>query len=246
MEVKLIPTLNRMGWMAASIGDPYTRDFIEYAATAAKPVMEIGAAYGVAAASVLNNGGRIIVNDLEPHHLQVLYEQTPQDLRKKLQILPGSCVDEIDPGEESVSAILCARVFHFFDSATIAVCLARFHRWLAPGGSLFIVADSVFHGMNKEIYPDFLDRKAAGHPTPGRVSLKNNPRLDAQENKDELKQVMPEYFNFIDMETLASLFKDAGFHVERAGYFRPEYYYDVSLWDGREGIGMVGVKPKAV
>ena len=242
MESKLIPTLNNMGWMAASIGDPYTQDFIEYSATMEKPVMEIGAAYGVAAASILQSGGRIIVNDLEPYHLQVLYEQTPEHLREKLHILPGSCIDGIDLDDESVSSILCARVFHFFDSATIAKCLENFYRWLVPGGKLFIVADSVFHGMNQEIYPDFLDRKASGHPTPGWVSLKYNPRLEAQENKAEIQRAMPEYFNFIDIETLGSLFNVAGFRIERASYFRSEYYYDVSLWDGREGVGMIGVK----
>ncbi|MFM8332677.1 MAG: hypothetical protein ACKN9T_13395 [Candidatus Methylumidiphilus sp.] len=53
---------------------------------------------------------------------------------------------------------------------------------------------------------------------------------------------MPEYFNFLDIETLAALCAAAGFRMGQAGYFRPEYYYEVSLWDGREGIGMVGVK----
>jgi len=242
MEPKLIPTLNNMGWMAATVGDPYTRDFIDYAKAAGKPVMEVGAAYGVAAASVLRGGGQIIVNDLEPHHLDMLRAQTPESLQRHLRLLPGSCVDEIEVDEASVAAILCARVFHFFDSATIATCLQRFHRWLEPGGKLFLVADSVFHGMNQPIYADFLARKDAGHPTPGWVSLKNNPRLDAQANKAEIKQAMPEYFNFLDIETLASLFNDAGFAVESADYFRPGYYYEVSLWDGREGVGMVGVK----
>lgn len=100
--------------------------------------------------------------------------------------------------------------------------------------------------MNQEIYPDFLDRKASGHPTPGWVSLKNNPRLEAQENKEEIQRAMSEYFNFIDIETLGSLFNAAGFRIERAGYFRPEYYYDVSLWDGREGVGMIGVKASPI
>ncbi len=241
-QSKLIPTLNNMGWMVASIGDPYTWDFIDYAANASLPVMEIGAAYGVAATSVLNQGGRIIVNDLEPHHLQALYGQTPEHLRKNLQVLPGSCIDGIELEGESVSAILCARVFHFFDSDTIATCLARFHRWLEPGGKLFVVADSVFHGMNQPIFPEFLARKSAGHPTPGWVSLKNNPVIGAQENKAELLQAMPEYFNFIDIDTLSALFNAAHFTVESADYFHPEYYYEFSLWDGREGMGMVGIK----
>jgi hypothetical protein len=66
--------------------------------------------------------------------------------------------------------------------------------------------------------------------------------LQAQSDGDALKHAMPDNFNFLDIETLADLFKTAGFLVGHASYFRPEYYYDVSLWDGREGIGIVGVK----
>jgi hypothetical protein len=63
-----------------------------------------------------------------------------------------------------------------------------------------------------------------------------------QPNKDEILQAMPEYFNFIDIETMAKLFNTAGFLVEHASYFPTKYYYDVSLWDGREGVGLIGVK----
>lgn len=242
METTLVPTINNMGWMIADRFDPYTEAFIHYALTAGKPVLEIGAAYGVAAPRILRQGGKIIVNDLDGRHLDALYEQTPPHLRDNLTLLPGSCIDEINIEEQSVSAILCGRVFHFFDAHTISICLARFARWLQPNGKIFIVADSIFHGMNKEIFPQFLQRKAAGLANPGRVSLADNPRLAAQPNKEELLQAMPEYFNFLDIETLAGLFDQAGFLVEHSSYFPARYYYEVSLWDGREGVGLVGVK----
>jgi hypothetical protein len=41
---------------------------------------------------------------------------------------------------------------------------------------------------------------------------------------------------------MAKLFNQAGFLVEHASYFPAKYYYDVSLWDGREGVGLIGVK----
>ncbi|MDP3009670.1 MAG: hypothetical protein Q8N30_11465 [Methylococcales bacterium] len=96
--------------------------------------------------------------------------------------------------------------------------------------------------MNEGLLADFLQRKAEGHANPARVSLTNNPRLAAQANKDEILQAMPEYFNFIDIETMAKLFNQAGFLVEHASYFPAKYYYEVSLWDGREGVGLIGVK----
>lgn len=243
MEIKLVPTLNNMGWMINTEQlDSYTEAFISYALTAPKPVLEVGAAFGVAAPRLLQQGKAVIVNDLEGRHLDILYEQTPAHLRDKLTLLAGSCVDEIEIAEHSLSAILCGRVFHFFDAETIALCLARFARWLEPNGKIFIVADSIFHGMNENGLPAFLQRKAAGYPNPGRVSLLNNARLATQPNKEDILQAMPEHFNFIDIETMARLFNDAGFLVEHASYFPARYYYEVSLLDGREGVGLVGIK----
>ena len=242
MEIKLVPTLNNMGWMISQHPDPFTEAFINYALTKDKPVLEVGAAYGVAAPRLLEQGKKVIVNDLDVRHLEALYQQTPPHCQPYLSLLAGCCVHEIEVEEHSLSAILCGRVFHFFDAETILLCLKRFARWLEPNGKIFIVADSIFHGMNEKIFSDFLQRKAAGHPNPGRVALIDNPRLAVQPNKDELLQAMPEYFNFIDIETMAKLFNEAGFLVEQASYFPARYYYEVSLWDGREGVGLVGVK----
>ncbi|CAG0939544.1 hypothetical protein BROC_00694 [Candidatus Brocadiaceae bacterium] len=243
METKLEPTLNNMGWMITTQElDPYTEAFIDYAMTVSNPVLEVGAAYGVATPRLLAQGKKVIANDLDARHLNALYQQTPPHLQANLNLLAGCCVSEIEVEEHSLSAILCGRVFHFFDVDTILLCLKRFANWLEPNGRIFIVADSIFHGMNQEIFSDFLNRKTAGIKNAGRVSLKNNPRLLAQPNSEELLLAMPDYFNFIDIETMAQLFNEAGFLVEKASYFPAKYYYDVSLWDGREGVGLVGVK----
>jgi len=92
---------------------------------------------GVAAPRILQQGGKVIVNDLDGRHLDTLYAQTPPHLQPNLQLLAGSCIDEIEVEDHSLSAILCGRVFHFFDTETIALCLARFARWLEPNGKIF-------------------------------------------------------------------------------------------------------------
>ncbi|MDD5753991.1 MAG: class I SAM-dependent methyltransferase [Methylococcales bacterium] len=242
METKLIPTLNNMGWMITQHHlDIYTQSFIDYALTASKPVLEVGAAYGVAAPHILKQGGKIIVNDLDSRHLECLYAKTPVHLRSNLTLLAGSCVDEIEIERGSLSAILCGRVFHFFDAQTISLCLERFARWLEPNGKVFIIADSIFHGMNEPIFADFLQRKSTGCPNPGRVSLADNQRLATHPNKEGILAAMPEYFNFIDIETMANLLNKTGFLIEQASYFPARYYDEVSLWNGREGVGLVSV-----
>lgn len=243
MDIKLVPTLNNMGWMIATQElDPYTEAFIDYALTTNSPVLEVGAAYGVATPRLLAKGKKVIANDLDGNHLDVLYQQTPADLQANLSLLAGCCVTEIEVAEQSLSAILCGRVFHFFDEETILTCLKRFARWLEPNGRIFIVADSIFHGMNQDIFAEFLQRKARGEKNASRVSLQNNPRLLAQDNAEELIRAMPEYFHFINIETMARLFNEAGFLVQHASYFPATYYYEVSLWDGREGVGLIGTK----
>lgn len=246
-EDKLTPTLNNMGWMVNQNLDPYTESFINYAVKiATKPVLEVGAAYGVAAPRILAQGGKVVVNDLDGRHLDVLLEQTPEHIRSQLVLMPGSFVDEIEITPNSLSAILCGRVFHFFDVKTIAICLARFANWLEPKGKLYITADSIYHGMNESIFDGFLKRKAEGCENPGRVELINNPRVAEQANREEILASMPPHFNFMDIETLTKLFNEAGFLVQQASYFPAKYYYDISLWDGREGIGLIGEKHQSL
>ena len=81
MEIKLVPTLNNMGWMIAQELDIYTEAFIHYALTGKKPVLQVAAAYGVAAPRILQQADKIIVNDLDGRHLETLYQNPPRIYR---------------------------------------------------------------------------------------------------------------------------------------------------------------------
>ncbi len=81
MEIKFVPTLNNMGWMIAQELDIYTEAFIDYALTAKNPVLEVDAAYGVAAPRILQQADKIIVNDLDGRHLETLYQNPPRIYR---------------------------------------------------------------------------------------------------------------------------------------------------------------------
>src|SRR5262245_32852905 len=113
----LIPTLNQMGWMTVGL-DAFSQAFVDFAPTAPGPVLDIGAAYGVASIAALNKGARVIANDLDPRHLEILRDNAPSAYARNLSLRPGAFPDELDFEEDSLGGILACRILHFFDGPT--------------------------------------------------------------------------------------------------------------------------------
>ena len=110
-----IPTLNKCGYMKMYVDD-YTECFIETAKDSSYPVLEIGCAYGYVVKEVLKAGGRIVANDIEEKHLEILLKEIPKENLKKLNLYPGKFPEEINFDENSFSAILISRVLHFLNN----------------------------------------------------------------------------------------------------------------------------------
>ncbi|NDD72166.1 MAG: class I SAM-dependent methyltransferase, partial [Actinobacteria bacterium] len=56
---------------------------------------------------------------------------------------------------------------------------------------------------------------------------------------------LPKAMHFLDPEVLTRVFREGGFQVEEASVFaRPEFPDDLRL-DGRESVGLIGVKPSS-
>ena len=81
-----VVTLNNMGYMTQEL-DEYNQAFIDYAAQVSGFVLDIGAAYGNTTLEVLLRGGRVIANDLEPRHLDILKSRIPSHLLKNLKLM---------------------------------------------------------------------------------------------------------------------------------------------------------------
>ena len=239
----LVPTLNQQGWMIDKIVDEYTEEFIQYSSNKSNYSLEVAAAYGHVSLEVLKKGGKIIANDLDARHLDVLYYKTPEDLRENLKLIPGSCLEELDIASESISSIYCSRVLHFFKHDQILKVLKQCHRMLESRGKIYILADSIFHGFNKDNFDQFLKKKASNLKDPGAVcpqEIMTHPDPNIQE---QLRNNLPEFFNLMDIDTMSKLFSEAGFITEKVGYFsRESHYPKESLWDGREGFGIIGIK----
>ena len=86
-EFVFVQTLNSMGYMASSL-DAVSKQFIR----SCKPqsvVLDIGAAYGVAALEALKNGAHVVANDIDDRHLNILKSRCPSCLVQNLTLAPG-------------------------------------------------------------------------------------------------------------------------------------------------------------
>jgi hypothetical protein len=229
-----VKTLNNMGYMTSGL-DAYSQAFVEFAPSAPGPVLDIGAAYGVASLAALSNGAHVIANDIDERHLEILRARARPQLQSRLTLIPGSFPDGIDFTPGSVGAVLICRVMHFFDGAMIERAAAKAMRWLAPGGKVFAVGETPYIGTAKGFFPTYQARVKAGDPWPGIVE-----NVSAHDPKRAGN--LPSRMHLLDEATLKRVFTGAGFVIEKLGTFaRPEFPPDIQL-DGRESVGLIARK----
>lgn len=235
---KLIPTLNEQGFMTTVI-DPYTNAFIKSLSGSKDPVLEIGTAYGIATLAMLNNNIRVIANDLERKHLDIMKDNVPKKSAHLIEYRPGD-FRNLTIINNSLAGILTIRVLHFFTGDAIEKALAQFYHWLKPGGQLCLVVDSPYMKHLTNLLPLFEKRLAQGKKWPGHIDNYKN-HLEAK-----YKDKLPDFINLQSPETLKRATEKQGFQVKALGFCeRPDYPDDVRL-DGRENIGIICIKPNSL
>lgn len=204
-----VPTMNGRGYMLETLDD-YALAFVEAAATGPGEALDIGCAYGIATLAALEKGARVCACDMEPKHLEIVRERTPENRRGNLRTVVG-LLPGVDFPRESFAAILAARVLHFLDGEELRLALGKMRDWLAPGGRLFITADSPYLPGWSAIVPAYEAAKAQGAEWPGFIAdfAKYSSRAGNATR----------YLNTLDPDILARECERAGFSVERAGFF---------------------------
>ena len=227
-----IPTLNRMGYMKADI-DPFSQEYIEYSSSIDFPVLELGCAYGAVVQKVLEEGGRIIANDLSKEHLSILFQQTPKRFLRNLYLYPGAFPNEIDIPNESVGAVLTARMFHFLDGAIIQHGLDKIYKWLVPNGKLFFIVVTPYHAAIRDGFLSvYQERVESDIKWPG--VIKNQWEI----NPDH-KEYVPPYLHVFDIPELQELLPKHGFKIDKIKLF--DYPNDVD--SGNKGhVGLIATK----
>ena len=237
VEDGLIPTDNAMGIMTEE-PSPAAQAFIELAARAGRPLLEIGAAYGNATLPALRAGGTVIANDLSASELGVLASTAPNEDRKRLVLMPARFPDQIRLGDGSLSGMLAAQVLHFFDGPTVDLAFHSALRWLEPGGALYVVVMTPSLSFYSQFRPEYEKRARRGERWPGIF----DPRTVAT---PDWKERLPPMVHLFEKEVLRRCAEEAGFTVETLEYFCFRHFPAKHRTDGHEFLTLTARKPVA-
>jgi len=234
IEEGLVPTDNAMGVMTAE-PSPAGLEFIRIAEAARLPLLEIGAAYGNCTLPALRAGGTVIANDLSASELQILAHSTPAAHRKRLILLPARFPDEVRFGNESLSAVLCSQVLHFFDGHTVELAFKKVHLWLEHGGLFLVVVMTPSLSYYHHFRAEYELRAARGDRWPGIF----DPRLVAT---PDWKDRLPPMVHLFEKDILRRCAEENGFTVDSLEYFCFNHFPDKHRTDGREYLTMTARK----
>ena len=237
VEDGLIPTDNAMGIMTEE-PSPAAQAFIELAARAGRPLLEIGAAYGNATLPALRAGGTVIANDLSASELGVLASTAPNEDRKRLVLMPARFPEEIRLGDGSLSGMLAAQVLHFFDGPTVDLAFHSALRWLEPGGALYVVVMTPSLSFYSQLRPEYEKRARRGERWPGIF----DPRTVAT---PDWKERLPPMVHLFEKDVLRRCAEEAGFTVETLEYFCFRHFPAKHRTDGHEFLTLTARKPVA-
>ncbi|MDX2081800.1 MAG: class I SAM-dependent methyltransferase [Terrimicrobiaceae bacterium] len=238
VERGLVLTDNAMGVMTRELSPP-ARRFVELAAGAQRPLLEIGAAYGNATLPALAAGATVVANDLSASELAVLAEMAPVPDRRRLVVLPARFPENVNLGDGSVSAVLAAQVLHFFDGETVDQAFASVFRWLEPGGYFLVLVMTPSLSYYRKFRPAFEERLRAGERWPGLF----DPKLAAT---PDWRDRLPDRVNLFEKSILERCALEAGFVVEALDYFCFDEFPDEHRTDGREYVSLIARKPGQV
>lgn len=233
-----IVTRNQMGFMT-TVPDPFSQALIDFAPDAPGPMLEIGAAYGVATIRALEKGAKVIANDLSAEHLEILQQKAPGKLRQNLTLKPGKFPNELELADETIGCALACRIIHFLDGPTIRVALDKIYRWMMPGGKVGIVVETPYVRPFLPTIPEYEARVARGDEWPG--CFDNIHEIYAQHSPELISQ-LPPLLHYMDIDVLEREVSRAGFKVEKCHTLDRTDFPNWLRLDGRESVGILAVK----
>ncbi len=228
-------TLNGTGYMIRSL-DEVSRGFIKFAATDAPgPALDIGAAYGVATLAALARGARVIANDIDPRHLEILATRVPPEHCDQLTLLPGAFPDDISVDAGSIGALLAARVLHMFDGPQIERSAAMMFESLAPGGKAFVISEASTFFRYPQLREKYEQQRQSGQQWPGFVT-------GVRELLREEAEHVPDQVHFLTPEDLTLVFMNAGFVVEWCEFYQRNVGGQGPWHQRRRSVGLIACK----
>lgn len=213
-----VVTLNQTGYMSPGLNE-YAQDFIDFAASTKRHVLDIGAAYGVITIEALKKGAKVIANDCEERHLLILRKRVPQEILPSLFLMNKLFPHHLNFPSESLGALIASRIFHFLRPEEMEIGLDKITKWLVPHGRLYIVCMSPYRNYldNKSFAEDYEKKWRSGNPWPGEI-------VNMVDNYAPMfKGNIPEYMHAMDSRPLELALTKRGFKVIKTGLFDYEH-----------------------
>ncbi len=234
-----IPTLNKYGFMSDAVLDPFTRDFVIHTTRNNNKVIEIGAGFGSLSLELLKNGASVIVNDLDGRHLEIIKKRIPKGLLERAEFKQGEFPRDIDLPAGSLDAVFC-RIFQFISGKDIEIGLEKIMKWLKPGGRLYVVVPTIYMDTVPQKVRDGFERKRrSGDHWPG-MNISSSDIY-----KENIAYNMPKTLHLFDIDTLINALFKSSYEILRVGYFDRYNRFTGKTSSGKEGAGVIAIKPGA-
>ncbi|WP_029057614.1 class I SAM-dependent methyltransferase [Stappia stellulata] len=229
-------TANRRGRTTTRLNE-INRRFADLAGSAARPVLDLGCAFGVAAHAALASGATVHANDIDPAHLEATARDAPPGTSDRLHLAPGAFPAELDFAPESLSLVHASNLLNFLSGAEIEAGFAKIAAWLEPGGRFLSISGSPYAANIRAFGPVYEANRAAGLAWPGECH--DLPAVSDDPTISEL----PAFLHLVDPDVLSRAARAAGLEVEEARFFHRAGTPDYIALDGRENVVFVARKP---
>lgn len=247
---KFTKTYNPSGGFTTTPCDPVSQKFLKYSEEIARTggaILEIGAAFGVTSLQALAKGATVYCNDIDAKNLAVVRSRYIEGIEESsvtgddssLVLVPGEFPDELSGLPKNFfDAILICRVMHFFTGAQIEKSLRSLSSFLKPGGRIYVVCETPFLKNWQKFIPEYEKRLLEAVQWPGEIS---NP---AEFESSGRAASLPKFVHWITKEVMEKALKSASFDIEHLDYIdRNGQFPEDLLFDGRESIGAIAIKP---
>lgn len=232
-----ISTKNKKGFTYTLTS--FGKAFIHACSKATRPVVDIGAAYGIATIPALQAGAAVIAVDIEESHLLSIANAVDASTQKLLTPIIDKFPD-FNLKNESVSAVYMSQVLPFLTGREIEYGIKKVYDWLIPGGEVFVVTFTPYIEHVSSFIPMYEERKRNGVRWAGYID--DLSRFSSHEN---IYRHLPNQIHHIGLEDLKWVFETTGFVIKEARYFGEEEgpLPEGIQMDGRERIGLIAYKP---
>ncbi|HVY55946.1 MAG TPA: class I SAM-dependent methyltransferase, partial [Thermodesulfobacteriota bacterium] len=194
--------------------------------------------YGDIVLEVLKKGARVIADEISDGQIEIIKRRAAESGLSGLEVINAEFPEKLNLPDDAIDGVLISRVFHFFTGERIRESLRKVHDWLTPGGKVFIVVDSVYRTIFRELIPVYEKNAAGGVEWPGWTEdvrkFVPRGRLDPR--------TQPLAMNFLDPGIVRRELTIAGFETEVSSFFKYPVDPDFARLDGREIVGAIGVK----